>query len=142
MESMPFAKVTCAGLGGRCAGVRGTGGGSGVVLGCVAGRLEESGDGLEGFDCWGTGDCAIGDCAIRDVKRMTAAAIANRIGARLFIWLVGRAATEDVTLCRDVVVNKSTANRTEQTIEEHRFDQRFHLERELLPRRRFFSLIP
>ena len=92
---MPLVKMTCARLGGSCDGVRGIGGGAGVV-GCVAGRLEGSGVVAEGLVC-------VGACASNDVESARLAA-ANRIGAKLCKWLVGRATTAEVTRRNDALL--------------------------------------
>lgn len=92
-ESVPSAKVTCARFGGRWDGVSGTGGGAGVVA-CVAGRVEAAGVA-----------CGVPvDCAISDMERVRPATTANRIGAKLCMWLVGRATTAEVTRRNDALL--------------------------------------
>ena len=78
--------------------MRGTDGGSGVVFG-VAGRVDEAGVDAGGFACGGRGDCAGSDA-----EKARPATAANRIGAKRCMWLVGRAATAEVTRRNDVLL--------------------------------------
>ena len=80
-KTTPSAKVTFARFGGSCAGVRGIGGGAGVVVGEVAGRVDCCGE-AEGF-----GRDAGGDCASNDAERARLATAVKRIGAKLYMWL-------------------------------------------------------
>jgi hypothetical protein len=71
--------------------VRGTGGGSGVVVG-VTGKVDEAEADAGGIACrWR------GDCAGSDAEKARPAAAANRIGAKRCMWLVGRVGTGEVT---------------------------------------------
>jgi hypothetical protein len=81
IESAPSAKVTFARFGGSCAGVRGIGGGAGVVVGEVAGSVDCCGE-AEGLAC-GVG----GACASNDAERARLATAVKRIGAKLCMLL-------------------------------------------------------
>ena len=73
----------------------GTAGGAGSV-GAVAGSVDETG--VE------VGRVVCGDCAGSVAERARPAITANRVGAKLTMWLVGRAAEEDVTHCNDALL--------------------------------------
>jgi hypothetical protein len=72
--------------------VRGTGGGSGVIVAGVGGKGEGAGVAAGGFGCWGRGDCAGSDA-----EKAKPAIAVNRIGVRRFIVNVGRSAAVEVT---------------------------------------------
>ena len=81
IESTPSAKLIFARFGGSCAGVRGIGGGAGVVVGEVAGRAEGCVE-AEGLGCG-----VEGVCANNDAERARLATAVRRIGADLCMWL-------------------------------------------------------
>jgi hypothetical protein len=58
-----------------------------------------------GIACGGRGDCAGSDA----VKAMLAI-VANRIGARRCMWLIGRAAEAEVTRRGECCCEQSTSN--------------------------------
>jgi hypothetical protein len=78
--------------------VRGTDGGSGVVVG-VTGRVEVACADAGGIACGGRGDCAG-----TDGEKARPASAANRIGAKQCMWLVGRATAAEVTRRGEVLL--------------------------------------
>jgi hypothetical protein len=66
------------------------------VVGAVGGRLEEAGTTAEGLAC--------GDWAASDSESARLVIAANRIGAKLCMWLVGRTTTTEVTRRNDALL--------------------------------------